>query len=108
MSEARSRFPPGGFGSMAERRAIAVQGIVQGVGFRPFVYGLASRLRLCGFVKNRTGGVLIEVEGEELSLDSFLEEVARRPPPLAQIDQLAWQPLPPRGDGQFRIERSES
>ena len=46
-----------------ERRAIAVQGIVQGVGFRPFVYGLASRHRLRGFVKNHTGGVLIEVEG---------------------------------------------
>ena len=47
-----------------DRRAIAVSGIVQGVGFRPFVYDLATRLGLNGFVRNQTGGVLIEVEGE--------------------------------------------
>ena len=46
-----------------ERRAITVLGIVQGVGFRPFVHGLASRLGLGGFVKNQAGRVLIEVEG---------------------------------------------
>ena len=64
-----------------ERRAIAVHGVVQGVGFRPFVYGLASRLGLRGFVKNQTGGVLIEVEGEARSLDRFLAELAASPPP---------------------------
>src|ERR1700730_13940012 len=47
-----------------ERRAIVVHGIVQGVGFRPFVYNLASQLKLHGSVKNQTGSVLIEVEGE--------------------------------------------
>ena len=47
-----------------ERREITVQGIVQGVGFRPFVHGLASQYQLNGFVKNRAGSVLIEVEGE--------------------------------------------
>ena len=57
-----------------ERRAIAVRGIVQGVGFRPFVYGLASRLKLHGFVRNQTSGVLIEVEGEAGSLDRFLTD----------------------------------
>ena len=46
-----------------ERRSIAVRGIVQGVGFRPFVYGLAGRLGLAGSVRNRAGEVLIEVEG---------------------------------------------
>jgi hydrogenase maturation protein HypF len=90
-----------------ERRAIAVHGVVQGVGFRPFVYGLASRLQLCGFVKNRVGAVVIEVEGDALSLDHFLTELATKPPPLARIDHLAWENRPPRGDRQFRIDSSE-
>jgi hydrogenase maturation protein HypF len=93
---------------MKERRAIAVGGIVQGVGFRPFVHGLASRLLLCGFVRNHTGGVLIEVEGEGAALDRFLDALARQPPPLARIEHLSWEPLPPRGDGHFRIEASET
>jgi hydrogenase maturation protein HypF len=91
-----------------ERRAVAVQGVVQGVGFRPFVYGLASRLHLRGFVKNRTGGVLIEVEGEVPSLDRFLTELVAGPPPLAHIDRLSWERRPPRGDRLFHIEPSEA
>ncbi|HYV38123.1 MAG TPA: carbamoyltransferase HypF, partial [Gemmataceae bacterium] len=91
-----------------ERRAIAVHGVVQGVGFRPFVYGLASRLNLGGFVKNRVGGVLIEVEGDAPSLDSFLAELSTKPPPLAQIDHLTWNRRPPRGDRQFRIQPSDA
>jgi hydrogenase maturation protein HypF len=90
-----------------ERRAIAVQGIVQGVGFRPFVHGLASRLELSGFVKNRVGGVLIEVEGDVRSLDHFLTELATKPPPLARIDRLNWERRPTKGDCQFRIQPSE-
>jgi hydrogenase maturation protein HypF len=72
-----------------ERRAIAISGMVQGVGFRPFVYSLATRHQLHGFVKNCTGGVLIEVEGEVHSLDRFLTELTGNPPPLAQIDHLS-------------------
>jgi hydrogenase maturation protein HypF len=89
-----------------ERRAIAIRGIVQGVGFRPFVYGLAARLDLRGFVQNQTGGVLIEVEGEARSLDCFLSELASRPPPLARIEHLSWEPRLPRGERHFRIEPS--
>jgi hydrogenase maturation protein HypF len=89
-----------------ERRAIAIQGIVQGVGFRPFVHGLASRLGLRGFVKNGVGGVLIEVEGDAAALDCFVAEIAARPPPLARIDRLAWEAQAPRGDDGFRIEVS--
>src|SRR4051794_28557161 len=48
------------FGTRMERRAITIEGVVQGVGFRPYVYGLAARFALAGFVKNRSGGVLIE------------------------------------------------
>ena len=74
------------------RAKIAVLGAVQGVGFRPFVYNLAVRLHLCGFVKNLTGMVLIEVQGEPAALDRFVAEVADRPPPLTA---LRWTPRPP-------------
>jgi hydrogenase maturation protein HypF len=91
-----------------ERRAILIQGIVQGVGFRPFVHGLASRLQLCGFVKNQQGSVLIEVEGEPSSLDSFVAELSGRPPPLALIEHLSWEQRAPQGEHVFRIEHSEA
>lgn len=91
---------------MVERRAISVDGIVQGVGFRPFVHGLASRLHLQGFVRNQTGNVRIEVEGEHSSLDRFLDELTLRPPPLAHIDRVSWSQVSPRGDAQFRVEAS--
>jgi hydrogenase maturation protein HypF len=91
-----------------ERRAIVIRGIVQGVGFRPFVYNLAARHRLCGFVKNQTGSVLIEVEGDWPSLECFLSELADRPPPLAQIEHLSWERQPPRGERRFRIDSSET
>src|SRR5947209_12869736 len=89
-----------------KRRAIAVSGIVQGVGFRPFVFGLAARLGLAGYVKNQTGNVLIEVEGDPASLDRFLEAVAANAPPLARVERLSWEARAPRGERQFRIEAS--
>jgi len=91
-----------------ERRAIAIRGTVQGVGFRPFVYSLASRLDLHGFVRNQTSGVEIEVEGESSALDQFLSRLKADPPPLAHIDALSWQRQAPRGEKSFRIEASES
>src|SRR5262245_43278304 len=90
-----------------ERRVIAVDGVVQGVGFRPFVYGLAVSLDLRGFVKNQTGGVVIDVEGETSCLDRFLNELTSRPPPLSGIDSVCWARRPPRGESHFRIEPSE-
>lgn len=94
--------------AVMERRAIVVRGIVQGVGFRPFVYNLAARLGLHGFVQNQTGTLLIEIEGEPPLLDGFLTELADRPPPLARIEQLSWERRTPRGEQQFHIARSES
>jgi hydrogenase maturation protein HypF len=91
---------------MRERRAIAVRGIVQGVGFRPFVYGLAERLGLGGFVRNQTGTVWIEVEGDGPSLDRFLLLLSGQAPPLAHIDHLSWERRPPCGEERFRIEAS--
>ncbi len=93
--------------SERERRAVTVRGAVQGVGFRPFVHGLARRLGLCGFVKNRTGDVFIEVEGESTALDLFMAELSGQPPPLARIDEVDSSPRPPRGEPEFRIETSD-
>jgi hydrogenase maturation protein HypF len=90
-----------------ERRAITVEGIVQGVGFRPFVYALASRLGLRGFVKNQSGCVLIEVEGGRKDLDCFLRELLENAPPLARIDALSSGQQAARGDDGFRIEASD-
>ncbi len=90
-----------------ERRAIAIQGTVQGVGFRPFVHRLASELRLGGFVKNQTGGVSIEVEGEGGPLDEFLAQLVSKLPSLAHIDEISWHRELSQGDRIFRIESSE-
>ena len=89
-----------------QRRRIAVHGTVQGVGFRPFVYSLASRLSLRGFVCNAPEGVLIEVEGELSALEHFEAELTGHPPSLAFIDEFATAPVPVRGDHDFRIEVS--
>jgi hydrogenase maturation protein HypF len=88
------------------RRVIAVSGIVQGVGFRPFVHELAARLGLAGSVRNDTGGVHIEIEGAPEALDRFLSELTSRPPPLAQIAAVQVAEAPPRGERGFHIEAS--
>src|SRR5689334_14460906 len=90
-----------------DRRVIAVSGIVQGVGFRPFVHELATRLGLGGSVRNRSGDVFIEVEGEAAALDRFLEELTTRPPPLARIDAVRVSAETPRGERTYRIASSE-
>jgi hydrogenase maturation protein HypF len=88
------------------RRVVTVRGVVQGVGFRPHVHALASRLGLTGFVSNRAGSVHIEVEGAVELLAEFAEAVVRQAPPLAQIDEVHVEDAPVRGDGAFRIEVS--
>jgi hydrogenase maturation protein HypF len=90
------------------RRVITVTGTVQGVGFRPYVHGLACRLGLTGFVLNRTGEVIIEAEGPPASLEAFVAEIGRRPPPLARIDEVRCEGRAVVGDRSFRIEQSES
>jgi hydrogenase maturation protein HypF len=91
-----------------ERRAVEVRGIVQGVGFRPFVYSLATRHGLAGFVRNHAGRVSIEVEGTATDLDRFLTDLETQAPRLAAIEHLAWEPRLPVGDRGFRIEASEA
>lgn len=86
------------------RRAITVEGLVQGVGFRPFVHEVASRMGLRGFVRNAPVGVLIEVEGEPEAVGRFLLTLERRPPPLARIARVRSVAIAPRGDTGFSIE----
>ena len=90
-----------------ERREVVVRGVVQGVGFRPFIYRLAMEEALAGFVGNNTGGVTIEVEGAEERLDAFLARLRLEPPPLARIDALLVRELPVTGEMGFQIVLSE-
>jgi hydrogenase maturation protein HypF len=89
-----------------ERRALAVRGTVQGVGFRPFVYNLACRLALTGFVRNLPHGVLIEVEGDAATLDRFERTLTTSTPHRAAIERLERTTVAPHGDAGFRIDAS--
>jgi len=91
---------------MRERRRITVHGIVQGVGFRPFVYNLAQRHSLVGHVSNDSAGVTIEAEGEQDALDICLRALREESPPLAVIERVDWTPLPLNGDTTFVIDAS--
>lgn len=90
------------------RRRIEVTGAVQGVGFRPFVYQLASSYGLNGAVWNSTAGVTIEAEGPEAALDRFLLQLSNQPPPLARIESTSVQSVEARGDVGFHILPSRS
>ncbi|HEY4358542.1 MAG TPA: carbamoyltransferase HypF [Acidobacteriaceae bacterium] len=67
------------------RRRLVVRGVVQGVGFRPYVYRLASRLGLSGFVRNTSAGAVIEIEGAVEALDAFAETLPNEGPPLMRL-----------------------
>lgn len=67
---------------------ISITGVVQGVGFRPFVYGLAKRLDLRGWVCNTSGGVEIVVQGQRSKVESFIHSLTTEAPPLARIDSI--------------------
>lgn len=88
------------------RIQIQVEGTVQGVGFRPFVYRLAHRHHLGGWVLNHPAGVEIEVEGKAQEIAQFLAELRQEPPPLARITDLTWREVVPRGEAQFAIQQS--
>lgn len=90
-----------------ERRAIEVLGIVQGVGFRPYIYSLACHHGLGGFVRNHAGKVVMEIEGDVPELDRFLADLKDQPPPLAHIESLTWIHTPSLGERTFRIEASD-
>ena len=85
---------------------ISVRGIVQGVGFRPFVYGLATRHNLKGWVCNTSEDVRIEVEGEARAVEQFLAELKTSAPPLAHIEDITTSYHPPAGYKKFEIRPS--
>ena len=92
------------------RRQLHVRGIVQGVGFRPFVYKLATSLGLTGFVFNSSSGVTIEIEGDDTVIHTFVESLELDPPPLAEILNLTVSEMaaamPARSGGAFPTMRS--
>jgi hydrogenase maturation protein HypF len=87
---------------------IQVNGVVQGVGFRPFVYGLAARLHLKGWVLNTSSGVIIEVEGSPSALDQFLQNLVGEAPSVSRIEQVESQLIPRNGYNRFEIRESKA
>ena len=89
-----------------ERRRLRVHGVVQGVGFRPFVHRLATELGLTGNVGNDLAGVVVEVEGPGGDLDRFVDRLGVEAPTLARIEQVEAERVTPVGDGAFVIAGS--
>jgi hydrogenase maturation protein HypF len=89
--------------TIRRRKRICVQGVVQGVGFRPFVYTAAAANGLSGSVRNDSSGAIIEVEGDEQAIAAFLSLLVRRPPPLAVIEGIDDQDIPVVGGTGFEI-----
>jgi len=88
------------------RKSIDVTGIVQGVGFRPFIYRLAQECHLTGFIANTPAGVTIEVQGQPECLDRFLQRLPAELPPLAKITALLPRDAEPQPESHFRIVSS--
>lgn len=91
---------------MVRRRSV-ITGIVQGVGFRPFVYALAQRYALQGWVQNTAQGVVLEVQGDTEQVERFFAALPRELPPLAMIDTLTVQDVPVAAEADFSILASD-
>jgi hydrogenase maturation protein HypF len=90
-----------------KRVAIEITGIVQGIGYRPFVYNLALTHSIRGWVLNNEKGVLIDAEGDDGALDRFIEGLTELAPPLARIETLKSTSLEPQGYSFFEIRQSK-
>jgi len=93
--------------SRLTRARVIVRGIVQGVGFRPFIYRLAHHYGLPGWVLNSTDGVVIEVEGAAARLEEFVADITIRAPPRAVVEKVETSRLPPVGYREFIIQPSQ-
>jgi hydrogenase maturation protein HypF len=91
-----------------QRIGLRINGIVQGVGFRPFVYRLANELHLSGFVRNDSKGVEVEIEGDERALGAFRSRLMAEMPISARVTAVDFSPLSLRGDQFFVIDESQS
>jgi hydrogenase maturation protein HypF len=87
---------------------LSIRGVVQGVGFRPFVHRLAIKHELAGWVRNASGDVQIQIEGEATAVDAFVREVTAQAPPLARIDDLHTERCEPAGLATFTILESRT
>ena len=94
--------------TVERRTRLRVEGTVQGVGFRPYVYRLAGELGLAGFVLNDSRGVLIEIEGDDAVVDRFVVRLRDEAPPLAVIDRVLGEEREPIGHTGFQIVESPS
>ena len=92
---------------MRKRYRIEVQGIVQGVGFRPYVFSLAENCGLSGWVYNHAAGVSIEIEGEEAACREFIQRLEPEKPTLARIDHVDVQEQAPHNEQGFHIRESQ-
>jgi len=91
---------------MKIRKNIIIKGIVQGVGFRPFIHKLVKNYNLSGWVLNSNQGVEIEVEGKEEELNNFISDIKKKLPPLARIEKIEVNQLPLIGYKEFSIKKS--
>ena len=92
---------------MDKRIRFLFSGVVQGVGFRPFIYRMAVKNGLSGFVQNRPDGVLAEAEGTISAIEFFLNDVRTLLPPMADVTGITSEETPPRGEKVFRIIESD-
>jgi hydrogenase maturation protein HypF len=90
------------------RLSVREKGTVQGVGFRPFVRNLATRLGLAGFVGNNASGAFIEVEGDGEQLSAFLTDLEAKAPPLGTVERVLTKPLSAAGTVGFEIVASDA
>ena len=93
---------------MKQRIKMLIQGAVQGVGFRPFIYKLANELNLKGFISNTNSGVTIDVEGNQKSLNEFISRIKSEKPRHSVISDINVNKLEPSGYDDFKIIESES
>src|SRR5215510_10142206 len=91
---------------MSERRRFEIQGAVQGVGFRPFIYRLATQIGIQGWVNNSAQGVVIEAEAPIPQLDAFLARIESEKPPHSLIQRISVETIPATGDSTFTIKSS--
>ncbi|MEJ7861318.1 MAG: carbamoyltransferase HypF [Pyrinomonadaceae bacterium] len=93
---------------IVQRLRLTICGAVQGVGFRPFVYVMASRRNLSGFVGNESGGVFVEIEGKQADLQDFLRCLREDAPPLSHVTKIKTEEIRIQNDKIFRIVESQS
>ncbi|MEM7590304.1 MAG: Sua5/YciO/YrdC/YwlC family protein [Cyanobacteria bacterium P01_A01_bin.83] len=93
---------------MKQRLHLKIQGAVQGIGFRPFIYRMATELRLTGWVNNSSEGVAVEIEGERAQLTAFLHHLKYLAPPISNIQSVVSSEHTPVGYQDFKIKTSTS